>query len=64
MSNCGKEVSESATTCPHCRTRFDYVENADGSRTNLPGGRAGGIRAAVFVIMALGGGALKFFRRK
>ena len=62
-SNCGKEVSESATTCPHCRIRFDYVENSDGSRTNLPGGRAGGIGAAVFVIMALGGGALKFFRR-
>jgi hypothetical protein len=62
-SNCKREVSESATSCPYCKTRFDYVENADGSRTDLPGGRAGGIGAAVFVIMALAGGAARFFRR-
>ena len=36
-SNCGKTVSKSANTCPYCKIRFDYVEEADGSRSYSSG---------------------------
>jgi hypothetical protein len=58
-SSCKKEVSASATRCPHCNIRFDYVEEVDGSRRSLnKGSTAIGIVVAVLVI----GGS--FLRRR
>lgn len=63
-SACNKEVSEADTKCPHCGVRFDYVENEDGSRTEIPGSpgeRAAQIGIGVLVFLGLG---LKFFLRR
>ncbi len=54
-SNCKKSVSSSALSCPHCHVTFDYVENADGSRTTTGIGAAkmgwAGFRVLVLIVI-------------
>lgn len=58
-SNCNKEVSAGATSCPHCKTRFDYVENENGTRTYTSGGnvrRWGSLfKLGIWVVIGIGG---------
>ena len=63
-SSCSREVGADDTKCPHCGVRFDYVENQDGSRTEIPAGP--GERAfqiGIGVLVFLGLGAKLFLRR-
>ena len=39
--------------CPHCNTRFGYVENADGSRTNLGVGITSAAGIAKLIVFAV-----------
>lgn len=56
---CNREFTWSGGTanapkrCPHCNTRFGYVENADGTRTNLGVGITSGAGIAKLVIFAI-----------
>lgn len=60
-SNCQKSVSASATRCPHCHVAFDYVEDANGNRRDLPGSgmsprsSRAAIKIVVFLLVAVGG---------
>lgn len=63
-SACNREVGANDTKCPHCGVRFDYVENQDGSRTEIPaspGERA--VQIGIGVLVFLGLGAKLFLRR-
>jgi hypothetical protein len=62
-SKCKKQVTWTGSpphACPHCGTKFSYVNNADGSRTNLKTGRTtrtnyaaiGLILLLLFVVLA------------
>ncbi|MBX3400643.1 MAG: hypothetical protein KF873_18050 [Gemmataceae bacterium] len=52
-SKCNKTVTwtgaTAPTSCPHCGTKFGYVENADGSRTTTTYGRSSSIRLYIFL---------------
>lgn len=63
-TGCGGAVGEADTSCPHCGARFDYVENPDGSRTEIPtspGERTAQIGIGILVLLGLG--AKLFLRR-
>ncbi len=67
-SNCNKEVGAGATSCPHCKTRFDYVENENGQRTYTSGGnvrRWGSLfKLGIWVVIGIGGLIGKFAMKK
>lgn len=57
-SKCNKTITwtgnNAPNSCPHCRTRFDFVENADGTKTYTTSGKVGryiGIGVAVIVVL-------------
>lgn len=57
-SKCNKIVTwtgnTAPTSCPHCGTKFGYVENADGTKTYTSSGKAGNIaKIVVWVIVGL-----------
>lgn len=71
-SQCGKDVTKKATSCPHCDARFDYVEDQFGNKTDIAGGSSsvggrglrGLIKIGAFIVIGAGGFLLKLFSNR
>lgn len=69
-SNCGKAVTASSRSCPHCNTLFVYVEDEFGNRTEIQGneleivkhrwGRTV-VRGTLLILAVIVGGLVKLF---
>lgn len=69
-SNCGRSVTSSDRSCPHCRAIFVYVEDEFGNRTEIPGserevfrlrwGRTV-VKGTLLVLAVIVGGIVKLF---
>lgn len=44
-SECGKDIKATATTCPHCNVKFDYIEGPNGERTYVNGNTEASLQA-------------------